>query len=426
MSMGIKIEGSIEIVKANMFKNDSALGGCVSFEAESDFMRDHSASCSLQTSSFLPMPKEGEKWLIVGDTFFLVTEVGTEGFNTKLVVYRGALEKAADTVIHFTLASEEEFKSAEATFQKTEDSLASLFATKAAFEEATSGGQFGRVTKSCSETPFLKVETGLTKHLLSFSEGKPSRLKSDTAITETGRKLKSSEVGIGSLVLESKNSVRDWFQISKVVGIAHDINAKFYALAEVVHTYPADAEEIAKAYPALAKEGLSSSAQDKTKARENRIMMPRVSSGKLGDKVICQKIDDSFKDSAIKPGIFNFAVYEENPLFREGEYTACGDFQNGDERLIRLFSNATVCACVDVGGQYNIIFYDFKKYIECDGGLYASFEYKGNYGFFTPGTEEETRPAVVNILYAYMYRGLVEPVKLTTQEYKAWPVNQTE
>jgi hypothetical protein len=193
--------------------------------------------------------------------------------------------------------------------------------------------------------------------------------------------------------------------------------ANFYAVAEVIHRYPADAEEIAVIYPELLKDGLLSMEQDKRKALENCVVMPRVSSGKLGDKVIYQKVIEGFKQFAIKPEIFNFSIGSGMEVR--------GGFRRGGERLIRLDGMPTVCACIDVAGQCNIIFYEFQRFIECQGEFYAAFRYNGETGFFSLGTmEEAANSEAACLMCAYMYRGLVEPTKVSLQEYKEWPAQE--
>jgi hypothetical protein len=412
--MRFKLENA-KGLKESMFCESEfgAFGFCVS----SGWSLENSIEYSLQTKKYVPLPMGRGAWHVSGNSFFLVAETGIAGFDTEIEVRFCEVENREDeTVLRFRDASPEEFEKAEAAFRLSAESKGDLFESCALGEVMRlDGSKIGGYIKALGETKFIRMDgTGFIKCGM-LEDG---RLDSNVYVVNEGGEIEVRKPEVGDLLLEEKNG---WGRISKVQEIAHDFNARLWALCKVVNLYPRDADAISVKCPRLYKrfnEELSEAKKSKEKELSGRSYAPRASAGKLGDMVIMQKVIEDYRQLAIRAGTFQFSV-------ADADYGVYGDMRRLDDRALRIVDGMAACVCVEVSGQCNLIIYKYDGIVESDDGYYASFRYKEESGFFTPGNGElgGKFEKAEKILYTCMYMGLFLPVKVSREEYSAWPVN---
>jgi hypothetical protein len=368
------------------------------------------------------MPKELGDIHIVKKKFYTVIETGLKGLNTKTEASLGeVVTKGDDTIIRFNPVSPDVLEKIKEAYHRNEVTLADAYNAKL-FEMAAKAepSKVHQIVRFLSEKEFIRLEgTDRVKYELSVFE--EHWLDSNIFVLRNGDIDKEAKPKPKDLLLEDKNG---WFRISKFEKVVHDWKANLYALCDVCYVYPKDESAILEKFPALAKfidNELYESEKEKSNELRNCGFSPRVVTGKLGDKTIRRKVVEDYKQLAIQADVFQFAASPDNSDI----YGVCGDMRRGEERVLRITDDAVAITCIEVSGQYNLIVYKYDKIIEGKNGFYASYNYKEESGFFTPGTHEVPNRFgnAEKILYTYLYMDIFEPVKISMDEYKAWPVN---
>ncbi|MDR1639080.1 MAG: hypothetical protein LBT59_05225 [Clostridiales bacterium] len=412
--MNVKLKKPLSLIKESMFEDTCLLGCIVAFSDPPDNWLENSIFYKLFTNDFLPMPQDGGRWLIGLEPFYVLAEIGGEGFKTSLELSFCEVELVRDTVIiNPSPASPEDFEKAKDIYWKEYDSLSDEFAKNAIMSEEKAISTYGRIIKACSDTKFLRTaDSSLVKHAVQLQSDGFSLPKGRHVLASSGRPI-DENANVGDLM-------QDGCQIGRIVEIAHDYEANFYALVEALYTYPKDVSAMRARFPDFDRLGLDREASKK-KFLKNCEFMARIKMGKLGDKIVCQKLIERYPAYAIENSIFQFSL---DPS--ENRLTVSGELVIGVSKQERELN--VLATCISVDEKLNLIMYEFRSFIECQGEYFACFSFLEESGFFSldKGVKGENWSAPMFLIQSYVERGMVSPVKVLPEEYWAWPVKHVE
>ncbi|MDR1639083.1 MAG: hypothetical protein LBT59_05240 [Clostridiales bacterium] len=419
--MSFKLETPLENVRESMFSRESSYGGKISFFASEEYRLSNSVAYSLQNRAFLLFPNEDKKWHISGDSFFMLIESGEEGFKTRLEVALCEIVEAWDTIIRFKPASPEDFERACATYRRSEYSLAD------SLSEVAYKKQNIKMVKVIMETAFIKTE-GSTFAIYPLERPRENvyRLPENAYFLTEAGEVSGQFAKVGDLVLETRKNRNEWFQIARVESIVHDYKANLYVLAKVEYVYPRDVRALEKLFPDLIlKYGISGKERGKKGVLQDCKVRTEIAESKLGEYQIIKKVETEYTDFAIRRGPFQFAVRLRCPYRDVKEYYHASDLHSADDRLLRIESDVYYGAPIMVDGKgFEIIFYQFTDFFNCNGVPYGSFDFSFNIGLFTSlriGGSVSTNSAE-RIFFSYLNTGLMVPITVTCEERLKWPI----
>jgi hypothetical protein len=320
------------------------------------------------------------KYLCVADSFYIVLEKGTKGFETE-VEYFQADVKITDDEASVNIVPVVDANLTDAiydVFVMGEISAADCFNEQnmQAADRHDSSDSFSlKHIRMVEDTDFIRLQDNQRKTAASLNDdGKlhisynPDYLRIDTSAVIFG------ETEIGTVFYKRHKNVRNMVEILELKHYAHDFNGLFWAVFDVVYSYPTDADKIKATYPDFYnKECASDFIVTKQRLIEKAKELPYIKSEyKLGDGIIHIPVVMNAAEISIPIGEFHFIAG-----CGYGHLTGRGRGKG----LLRLNDLPLLCALIESSRRFKFLYYKVKGFIISEGKHYAELQFKRQSNF---------------------------------------------
>jgi hypothetical protein len=227
---------------------------------------------------------------------------------------------------------------------------------------------------------------------------------------------------IGTLLYKRDSKIRNRLNIVRVVKFVHDFRGYFYAVAELVATYPRDAEMIKATYPTFYKEKcMPTSEYTRIKALKNAVSIPYISEEQqIGDGVIYVPVDTTTNEISVAMNSpFQFSMEGRKGLAHYGK---------GNGKL-RISHFPVLCAVIECDRRFRIVYYKVSGYVKHNDQHYAELRFQrasqwldsfNSESVYSQKDVAHNEKSADNNALAHasllLYRNLTKPIKLEKKQ----------
>jgi hypothetical protein len=158
-------------------------------------------------------------------------------------------------------------------------------------------------------------------------------------------------------------------EIYELTGYAHDFQGDFWAVLDLLWSYPADAEKIKEDYPDFYKRECASDVIiEKQELIEKAKELPYIREEyRVGDGIIHLPIETTTAEISIPINEFHFVAG------RSGGY---GHLTRRDKGRLRLNQLPLLCSLIEVNRRFKLLYYKVTGFVKCGDAYYAELKFE--------------------------------------------------
>ena len=163
-------------------------------------------------------------------------------------------------------------------------------------------------------------------------------------------------------------NARNMLEILRLKNYAHDFDGNFWAVAETVLSYPADAEKIKAEYPDLYnRECAADIIIEKRQLLAGAKELPYIREEcRIGDGIIHMPVEVTTAEISIPIGEFHFVAG------KNGYY---GHLTRREKGRLRLNSLPMLCSLIEVNRRFKLLYYTTVGFVKCGDVFYAELKF---------------------------------------------------